>query len=261
MNFDSDVLRKSYEKPVVVDFWAPWCGPCRMLSPVIEELAEEHKEKWSLVKVNTEEEEDLALRYNIRSIPNVKMFYQGEVVAEFAGALPKRAILQWLDENLPDERKKDMDALLARLQNGGAMENVLTDLKKFVAENPGMTEARLALAVHLATSEPETALELVAPITMGDKFYETAEDIRTLVRLMTFASNSSPAALALDRARNALKAQDEEEAIRLIIEATTIDRSYDNDLPRKAAIALFRLWGQQHSLTKNYRWQFDMALY
>ena len=74
MNFEQQVITKSHNKPVVVDFWAPWCGPCRVLSPVIESLAEEQKDRWDLVKVNTEEDYELAERYQIRSIPNVKLF-------------------------------------------------------------------------------------------------------------------------------------------------------------------------------------------
>ena len=88
MNFQAEVIEKSHKMPVVVDFWASWCGPCRVLGPTIEALAEEQSDRWALVKVNTEEEQALAAEYQIRSIPNVKMFHKGRVIAEFAGALP-----------------------------------------------------------------------------------------------------------------------------------------------------------------------------
>ena len=86
MNFDQ-VLARSHDKPVLVDFWAPWCGPCRVLGPTLEKLAGEQSDRWELVKVNTEEDQELAHKYNIRSIPNVKLFHKGEEVAEFVGAL------------------------------------------------------------------------------------------------------------------------------------------------------------------------------
>lgn len=99
--FQTDVLDKSHEKPVVVDFWAPWCGPCRVLGPTIEKLAKESKGRWRLVKVNADTHADLARRYGVRGIPAVKLFVDGSVRAEFAGALPEPALRRWLDQHLP----------------------------------------------------------------------------------------------------------------------------------------------------------------
>ncbi len=97
-NFEAEVLKST--KPVVVDFWAPWCGPCRLLSPIIEEVSNEMDSKAKFCKLNTDDNQSTAAKYNIMSIPSVLLFKNGKVSATSVGALPKASFKQWLEKSL-----------------------------------------------------------------------------------------------------------------------------------------------------------------
>lgn len=255
IDFQRDVLDASMHTPVLVDFWAEWCGPCRVLGPVLEALDAEAGGRWKLVKLNTELQPDIAQAYRIMSIPAVKLFDQGKVRAEFVGALPKSQILQWLHAHLPDPRMAQLEALR---QSGAAG---LAALEGFAAAHPDLPEARLALAEALLFSDPERAVALAASLPPAPGAFDRVEDLRTLAELAAFEPDAAPVALKLAAAREALRQGDDESVLRLLVEAVAADKSYRRDLPRKAILAMFRRLGDDHLLTRAYRSKFNMALY
>ena len=99
-NFNSEVIEKSKTTPVLVDFWASWCGPCMMLGPTLEKIAKEYEGKLIVAKASTEENADAASKFGVMSIPAVKLFKDGKIIDEFVGAQPEQTIKQWLNQKL-----------------------------------------------------------------------------------------------------------------------------------------------------------------
>ena len=260
MNFEKEVIAASNEVPVVVDFWAPWCGPCQFLGPVIEQLAGEADGRWRLVKVNTDENQQLSSQYGIRGIPAVKMFSKGAVVAEFTGALPKHEILKWLDKHIPTEEKLLFEEIKRELEEGETA--ALGRLEKFVVDYPAFDDAKVALAKELIWIAPDRSLELMAEIKDRNRYFEISEQLNALAVLLKAEFHGpSPAQAKLAASQEAFRSGDLESGIALLIEAVSLDKSYMDELPRKACVAFFNLMGPTHEYTKKFRRRFDMALY
>ncbi len=190
-NFDKEVLQS--DVPVLVDFWAEWCGPCKMLTPVLEKLAGEANDTWKLVKVNTDEHQQLSVEYGISGIPAVKMFSNGKIIADFVGALPEAQVRSWLQENIPTESRKLLEEAKKVLSDGdkSKAQNLF---EQVINADPNNFEARILLAELIFEPDGEKALDLVKDVPEENPLYENAQAIQTLSRLLnSFESISKQA--------------------------------------------------------------------
>ena len=192
--FETEVLEASKTLPVVVDFWAPWCGPCRALTPVLEKVAAEYAGRAKLVKVNSDENQELSQAFAVRSIPNVIAFKDGKPVAQFMGAQPEGQVRAFFDKLMPGpgeaalanaealfkaDRLDEADAELAKVQADMALDARAAALKQGIAyaragtSGPNEAELRTALAANPLDHEARCAL---AALHAGAKRYREAMD-------------------------------------------------------------------------------------
>lgn len=266
-DFRVDVLEASNSIPVVIDFWAEWCGPCRVLGPVLEKLASQAQGKWKLVKINTEEHPQIAAQFQIRSIPAVKMVHKGAIIAEFVGALPEAQIKTWLDQHVPGNQEQAMleeqvDQLIAEGNRVAAREL----MAEMYASNPQSKEIAAKLALLALPDRLEDARALMSVFKDEAKFEIERETILYYEHVRSMSDNSAfegnPQAITFYlNGCKAMRDGNHELALEQFIESMMRDRSIDNDGARRGCIAIFSMLGDTHETTKAWRRRFSMALY
>lgn len=264
-NFAQDVLERSATLPVVVDFWAEWCAPCRVLGPVLEKLAGQAGGRWTLAKIDTDKHQDIATRYGIRGIPSVKLFVDGKVVNEFTGALPEPAVRQWIERALPDPQKKDIERAEELLKAGSTAEGQRM-LEGVLLRDAANHHARVILAGSYLGSAPDRARELVEGIEEDSRHFQMADAIRTFAGLTKKLEHpellpDQPAKSMYLDALRALAQGAYEASLERFIEVIRADRYFDDDGGRRACIAIFKVLGEESEITRTYRRSFSSALY
>ena len=264
-DFETQVLEESKSIPVLVDFWADWCGPCKVLGPVLEKLAESNRGQWKLAKVDTEKFREVAAQYSITSIPNVKLFVDGQVTDEFVGALPEPKVVEWLGKALPSPYRARLDDAKQLLG-----EKKLMDARRLAEEvlqaEGGNDLAALLVAETYLASDPGHAAELLQTVAHGSEYFEQAEAVRALASLLIRSRDSNlfpqePTKESYIAAIESLEAMEFEAALEGFIGIVRKDRSYDGEGARKACIAIFNLLGATHPITKRYQRLLSNALY
>ncbi len=265
-DFQTDVIEASHDQPVLVDFWAPWCGPCRIIGPVLEKLAGENEGKWRLVKVDTDQNTAVATRYQISSIPAVKLFVDGEVVSEFVGALPESRVRSWLEAALPSKHKTSLEQAEAAVAAGDDGE-AQTILGGVLADEPDNADAKLLLARALLFVKPDRAQELAREAAAKKaSLIQSSGAIDAVAALIRGAADTDGLPEGAGRegyakALAALAAKDFDGAVGQLIDVLRRDRRYDNDAARKACVAIFGLLGDKSAVMQKYYRAFQMAVF
>ena len=238
-DFEREVIERSHTTPVVVDFWAAWCGPCRMLGPILERAAEARGDRVVLAKLDTDANPGLARRFGIQGIPAVKAFRDGQVVDEFVGVQPPAQVERFFDSLVPSEA----DALVRAGDEAS--------LRRALELEPARTDAAVALAELLyRRGEREEALRLVQNVAGNFR----AEGLAARMRL------EEQDALDLGEAFRALDAGDRERALDLLIDAIPSADGHRDDL-RRVVVAILDELEVEDPLARDARRRLAAALY
>lgn len=259
--FAQDVLDRSKQQPVIVDFWAPWCGPCRMLSPVLEKITTEANGAFVLAKINSDNNQRLAQQYGVQGIPAVKVFRDGKVVGEFVGAQPEPRVREFLKKYAP--AKADLAFTAAQALIGeGRLPEAEAALHTILNAQPDHTEAALALGkVLLRLGRGPEASDVLAAIPSSAKEAAEAEKLGVLARFMAQPNDATEDLDAqYQTAADLLRQQLYEAALDGLLNVLRKNRTYRNGEAKQVMLSIFD-WLGDDPLVKNYRRQLANVLF
>ena len=266
-SFQTDVIDASADALVLVDFWAEWCGPCKSLGPILEKLEADYGGRVKLVKVDTEAEQQLAQHFQIRSLPTVFAFLNGQPVDQFQGALPEGQIREFIDRHLPNPAEAEFE-LAAKALNDGDQAAALEHAKRTVSLDPKHDTARLLIAqLQLAAGDPGAAqgqmdalsaaslanpqvAELAEQIAQAFEATQVPPPTELLQRVET--SPTDPQARA-DLAEHYITHKMWDEALEQLLEIVKHDREFQDDFGRKKMIEVFKLAVEQPAVVSAWR--------
>jgi putative thioredoxin len=272
--FEADVVKASLQRPVVVDFWAPWCAPCRQLGPVLEKLATESGGRFQLVKINVDENPEVAELFRVQSLPYVVAIRDGRAVTEFEGVYPEDKLREWLKTFLPSKAEE-------LLKKGRALEQTdpkgaLAVYREAAALEPEIAPLRIALArVLLRLNQDDECRKIIAELEARGYLEPEAEKVKSQLELRAAAAEAGP----LEEARKAaaaaptdlavqLKLADalavanrHEEALQICLSIIQQDKSGVGAEAKTTMLRIFDTLGAGSELVSTYRRKLATALY
>jgi putative thioredoxin len=272
-NFEAEVIEASMTTPVLVDFWAPWCGPCKSLGPVLEKVETAYEGRFKLVKIDSDAEPQLAQAFGIKSIPTCVLMLNGQPVDGFMGALPEGQVKQFLDKHLPAEGELQAQAAAQEAEEhlqAGDAQSARAALEQALATDPGNDDARFDLVkLLIGHGELAEAAALLAPAMARIPVPLRFEAQTQWLNALEFVTNDPRGQWDLDQF-DALIAQNKrdfearfaksrlliavgqwEAAMDELLEIIMRDKKWDNEAPRKTFVALLELMTPPKSKTQD----------
>ncbi len=274
-DFEQTVVQRSHEVPVVIDFWAPWCGPCRALGPTLEKLAEEQQGKFILAKINIDENPALAQAFQIQSIPAVKAVRNGALAGEFLGAQPEPNVRRFIEQLLPSEAES-LAWEAQRLEEAGKAQGAESLYRAALAKEANQPFALLGLArVLVQRGEEGDAQTLLARIPNTAPEHPAAQQLLAQLRLKQTGASAGDEQKYRDRLAadpNDIEARFElsqllaavgryEEALTELLVIVKQDRKFRDDSARKAMLEIFEVVGARSDLAEQYRSELAKVLF
>jgi len=266
-DFQKVVLEKSMEKPVLVDFWADWCQPCQTIMPMLAKLADEYGGKFELAKVNADQEQEISAHFGIKSLPTMKLFFQGKIVDERLGAVPESEIRAMLDKHIVSESQQLMQAAMMAYQQGHA-DQAMQMLNNALAKDPDNAELKVTIAqlVH-AQGDADSATALLDSLDEEGGKLDGAIKLRAEIKLakeladlpamddieQRLAKDPNDLEALLQKSRHLTARGDYDNAMECLLTIMRSDRGYQDDIGRTSLLELFDLLGGEHPSVQAYR--------
>ena len=264
--FESEVILRSHEVPVVVDFWAPWCGPCRMLSPILERQAIEAGGTFVLAKVNVDDNPALSIRFGVQGIPAVKAFRYGEIAAEFVGAQPESMVQRFIEQLVPSETQQAIEEALSMLGTRHYQE-AENAFREVLDKDEANADAALGLVESLLMSgKGREALEILEHFPAGtpwakDERYKPLAELLVEDGQQEVGSDQDPMEASLHQSARLIERGNLEAAMDGLLGILREDKNYRGGWVKRIMLALFELLGDQDPSTRKYREEMASVLF
>ena len=264
--FEGEVILRSHEIPVVVDFWASWCGPCRILGPLLERLAIEAGGSFLLAKVNVDENPGLSVRYGVQGIPAVKAFKQGQVDTEFVGAQPEPFVRSFIGNLAPSDAEVAVENARSLLVTHHWEQAEASFQEIYEMDETNAPAALGLLESLLMLGKGEDALRIIAVFPPGNE-WATAERHKPLAALLAEVEENGPRdlddalAAELYQAARLIGLGNLPAAMDGMLDILREQKNYRDGLPKKVLLALFAIIGDQDTLTQQYRDELASVLF